>query len=246
MRHLIAALLMSTIATGALAETAMTEPERAAFRAEVRQYLLDNPEVLMEAMDVLRARDAATAANKEQAVLAANKDAFFASPNDWVGGNPNGDLTIVEYMDYRCGYCRKAFAEVEELISSDGNIRFVVKEFPILGEDSLTSSRFAVAVKLIHGDAAYKAAHHALITLKGTADKATLTQLAKDLGHDPAPILAKMGADEVTAILKANSATADLLEISGTPTFIIGGQVVRGYLPLADMQAVVAEERKGG
>lgn len=246
MRSLIAALLMTTIAAGALAETAMTEAERKAFRDEVRQYLLDNPEVLMEAMDVLRARDAASAASQELAVLAEHKDAFFASPHDWVGGNLAGDLTIVEFMDYRCGYCRKAYSEVEELIKSDGNIRFVVKEFPILGEESLLSSRFAVAVKLIHGDAAYKAAHDAMIALKGNPDQAALTQVATDLGHEPAAILDKMASDEVTGILKGNHGTADLLEITGTPTFIIGNQVIRGYLPLADMQAVVAEARKGG
>jgi protein-disulfide isomerase len=245
MRRLIAALLVSTFATGAVATDLgqMTDAERTAFRTEVRQYLLDNPEVLMEAMDVLRARDAAVAAAKEQGVLVEHADAFFASPDDWVGGNPDGDVTMVEFMDYRCGYCRKAYSEVEELIRADGNIRFIVKEFPILGEDSLTSARFAVAVKLIHGDAAYEAAHDAMIAMKGQPDAAGLSQVATDLGHDPEPILARMGADEVTAILKTNHGTADLLEITGTPTFIIGNQVIRGYLPLADLQAVVAEVR---
>ncbi len=150
---------------------------------------------------------------------------------------------MVEFIDYRCGYCRKAYSEVEELVRADGNIRFVVKEFPILGDESLISSRFAVAVKLIHGDAAYKAAHDAMITLKGAPDEAALSQIATDLGLDPAPILARMADADVTEILKGNHGTADLLEITGTPTFIIGDQVIRGYLPLADMQAVVAEAR---
>ena len=246
MRRLIAALLVVTCASGAYAGDAvpMTDAERQAFRAEIRQYLLDNPEVLVEAMDVLKARDEARAAALETAILTKHKAAFFASPADWVGGNPDGDVTIVEFMDYRCGYCRKAYSEVEELVSNDGNIRYVRKEFPILGEDSLISARFAVAVKLLHGDDAYKGAHDALIEMKVAPDEATLTQLAEGLGLDPGPVLARMAEGDVTEILKGNHGTADLLEISGTPTFIINDQVIRGYVPLADMRAYVAAMRE--
>lgn len=249
MRPVLAALPLAIALMGSAAHAegaaAMTEAERAAFRAEVRAYLLENPEVLIEAMDVLQSREAETAAARDVQMLADNKEALLNDPASWVGGNPEGDITIVEFTDYRCGYCRKAFAEVEELVKSDGNIRFVVKEFPILGEDSVISSRFAIAVRQLHGDEAYKKAHDALITLRGTPDAATLGALAVDLGLEAGPILARMNADEVTAVIAANHAMADKLQISGTPTFVLGDQLLRGYVPLDAMRALVAEERAG-
>lgn len=249
MRPVLAALPLAIALMGTAAHAegaaAMTEAERAAFRAEVRAYLLENPEVLIEAMDVLQSREAETAAARDVQMLADNKEALLNDPASWVGGNPEGDITIVEFTDYRCGYCRKAFAEVEELVKSDGNIRFVLKEFPILGEDSVISSRFAIAVRQLHGDEAYKKAHDALITLRGTPDAATLGALAVDLGLEAGPIMARMNADEVTAVIAANHAMADKLQISGTPTFVLGDQLLRGYVPLDAMRQLVAEERAG-
>ncbi len=249
MRPILAALplALSLMGTSALAEGAapMTEAERAAFRAEVRAYLLENPEVLIEAMDVLQSREAETAAARDVQMLADNKEALLNDPASWVGGNPQGDITIVEFTDYRCGYCRKAFAEVEELVKSDGNIRFVLKEFPILGEESMISSRFAIAVRQLHGDDAYKKAHDALITLRGSPDAATLGALAVDLGLEAGPIIARMNADEVTAVIAANHAMADKLQITGTPTFVLGDQLLRGYVPLDAMRQLVEDERAG-
>jgi protein-disulfide isomerase len=245
-------LLTLTAATALLATTAlagglgdMTDDERAAFRAEVRQYLLDNPQVLMEAMQVLQEQQDQLAATQEQTVLSENHDFLFNDPDSWVGGNPDGDITVVEFIDYRCGYCRKANEEVASLIQSDGNIRFVVKEFPILGDDSIASSRFAIAVRLLHGDDAYAAAHDALITLRGTPDAQTLSRLAEDMGLAPQPVIEMMNNDRVTSIIAANHAIAQQLNISGTPTFIVGGVLLRGYLPEEDMRKIVADERAG-
>jgi protein-disulfide isomerase len=245
-------LLTLTAATALLATTAlagglgsMTDDERAAFRAEVRQYLLDNPQVLMEAMEVLQAQQDQATAALEQTVLSENHDFLFNDPNSWVGGNPDGDITVVEFIDYRCGYCRKANEEVADLIKSDGNIRFVVKEFPILGDDSIASSRFAIAMRLLHGDDAYAAAHDALITLRGTPDPQTLARLAEDIGFPGQPVLDMMGDARVTAIITANHDIAQALNISGTPTFLVGDVLLRGYLPQEDMQRIVAEARAG-
>jgi protein-disulfide isomerase len=243
MRRLAAttALAASLLALPAAAE--MTVDEREALHAEIRAYLLEHPEVLIEAMDVLQAREEQASAQRDLMLLADNAEAIFASADDWVGGNPDGDVTVVEFMDYRCGYCRKAYAEVEELVKSDGNIRFVVKEFPILGEASLLSSQFAIAVRQLHGDAAYQAAHDALIALRGEPTSETLGRLAADLGHDPQPILDRMASPDVQAVIMANHALADTLEISGTPTFVLKDMMVRGYLPLDAMREIVAEVR---
>jgi protein-disulfide isomerase len=237
-------LALALPAPAALAEeAALSAEERAALRAEIRAYLLENPEVLIEAMDILQAREETAAIERDALLVQAQSDSIFSSPADWVGGNPEGDITLVEFMDYRCGYCRKAHAEVAELVESDGNIRYVIKEFPILGEASILSSQFAIAVRLLHGDDAYKAAHNALIGLRGEPTPETLGRLASDLGHDPAPIMAKMETDEVLQIIRANHALADEMEISGTPTFVLKDTMLRGYVPLDGMREIVADLR---
>ena len=211
-----------------------------------RNYLLANPEVIVEAMTALQNREDEAAYQRDIDMLQANADIIFNSPADWVGGNPQGDITVVEFMDYRCGYCRKAYEEVEELVKSDGNIRFVLKEFPILGEQSLWSSQFAIAVRMLYGDDAYKAAHDALVTLRGDATPEPLAKLAAELGHDPAAVAAKMGSDEVKAVITANHELATLMEINGTPTFVIDQTMVRGYVPLDGMQQIVDGQRNDG
>jgi protein-disulfide isomerase len=243
---LIAAALLAASPVLADGLTDMTDAERAAFREEVKAYLLENPDVIIEAMTVMQEREDAAAAERDIQMLADNKAAIYENGNDWVGGNPQGDITLVEFMDYRCGYCRKAYEEVEELVKSDGNIRFVMKEFPILGEQSLLSSQFAIAVKMLYGEEAYKAAHDALITLRGDATPETLATLAAQLGHDPAAVAAKMAEPDVMDIIKANHALATTMEINGTPTFVVDQTMVRGYVPLDGMRQIVEGQRNEG
>jgi protein-disulfide isomerase len=242
-RTLIGVTALMMTSTAAMAE--MTPAEREAFRAEVRAFLLEDPEVLLEAMEVLQSRQDQNAAQRDLAMLRDNADLIYRDPNSWAGGNLEADLTIVEFVDYRCGYCRKAHDEVAELVESDGNIRLVLKEFPILGEQSLKSSQFAIALRQLHGDDAYKAAHDALIAFRGDITPESLTRLAKDLGHDPAPILARMSAPEVQAVIDVNHALGSMMDINGTPTFVIDETMVRGYVPLQGMRQIVAGQREG-
>jgi len=241
----LALLLALTAPAQASDLTQMTDAERTAFRAEVRAYLLDNPEVLAEAIDVLNQRQAEAAAQGDLALVQAHADALFNDAASWAGGNPEGDITLVEFTDYRCGYCRKAHDEVAELVKSDGNIRFVVKEFPILGEASIASARFAIAVRQIGGDAAYKAAHDALITLRGEPTLDALSRLATDLGLDATAVLDAMDSPDVSAVIAANHDLGNQMQISGTPTFVINGTMVRGYVPLDGMREIVRAQREG-
>ncbi|MDW4548130.1 DsbA family protein [Defluviimonas sp. D31] len=238
----LAAALATPVA--AFDVSSMSDAEREAFRAEVRSYLLENPEVLTEAIDVLQSRQAEAAANQDLALVKANEKDLFADGHSFVGGNPEGSLTLVEFIDYRCGYCRKAHAEVAELISSDGDIRYIVKEFPILGEQSMIASRFAIAALQTHGEEVYQKVNAGFYeSFRGDVTEATLKSFAEDLGFDPAPVLARMNAPEVTKVIEENHLLAQRMQISGTPTFVMGGQMLRGYAPLATMQAIVAEER---
>jgi len=243
-RPLLLSLILA-VGAGSANAADMTDAERKVFREEVRAYLIENPEVLVEALDVLRARDAQVEADRDAALLVEYHDPLFNDAASWVGGNPEGDITIVEFVDYRCSYCRKAHSEVIELVKTDGKIRLIMKEYPILGEQSLSSSRFAIAVLQLHGPEAYEIAHDALITLRGDATPERLARLASELGHDPGPILSLMDTPEVAAVIQANHGLGEAMAINGTPTFVVGGTLLRGYAPLEAMRAIVADERKG-
>ena len=243
---LLTTAVLVTLASGSLALdlAELTQDERAAFRDEVRAYLLENPEILVEALDILKERDAEAATLQDVQLVQDNASGLFESPTDWAGGNLAGDITIVEFMDYQCSYCRKAHAEVSELITTDGNIRFVIKEYPILGEASDLAARFAIAVRQIGGDDAYKAAHDALMTLRAEISVAALNQIATNLGLDPATVNKQMASEDVTAVIAANRALGEAMQINGTPTFIVDKTLLRGYVPLNGMQQIVADERK--
>lgn len=241
-----AALLASALPAAALDLEALSPAESDAFGAAVRAYLLENPEVLMEAIAVLEERQSAAAAATDQELVATHAEAIFNDGFSFVGGNPEGDVTIVEFLDYRCGYCKKAFPEVKELIESDGNIRIIIKEFPILGEQSVRASRYAVAVQQTHGDAAYEAVHDALMELRGDVTERRLETLSKEHALNHPAIEVAMDSAEVNDILNANHALASALQINGTPSFIMGGDMLRGYAPLDVMEQIVAEIRASG
>lgn len=221
----------------------MTVDERDAFRAEVRAYLLENPEVIMEAIAVLQEREDQLAAQGDLQLVAANSEALFNDPTSFVGGNPDGDITIVEFLDYRCGYCKRAHPEVAQLLQGDGNIRYVVKELPILGEASVLASRYALAVKLTAGDEAYEAVHNTLMALRGEVNDENLSRLTNQLGLDGNAIEIAMGSSEIDDILNRNRQLAQAMQINGTPTFVVENQLLRGYLPLDQMQLVIDEVR---
>lgn len=223
--------------------TAMTDAERDAFRAEVRSYLMENPEIIIEAVNLLEERNAQDQAQADISLVEQNADDLFNDGYSWVGGNPDGDITLVEFMDYRCGYCRRAKPEVAKLLGNDGNIRVIIKEFPILGEASMTSSRFAIATKQVAGDEAYIQVHDALMELNGDLNDVTLRRVAEEFSLDGDAIIDHMGSDDVTAEIAATRDLAQRLKISGTPTFVLADELLRGYLPADQMELIVADKR---
>ena len=240
MRLALAILLF--LATPVFAQD-MSDEERAAFRAEVRAYLLANPEVIMEAVAVLEQRENAAKVQNDLAMARANVDSLHNDPTSFVAGNPDGDITIVEFLDYRCGYCKRAFPEIEALLESDPNIRLIIKELPILGEQSVLASRFALAVKQTAGDEMYQTVHDALMEFRGEISQESLGRLAETLYLDLEAIVPAMDSAEVNTIIAQNQALSQRLQITGTPTFVVDDQMLRGYVPLAQMQQIIAEMR---
>jgi protein-disulfide isomerase len=240
----VLALGLSAVAAAAQQQSSpFTEGERAALHAEIRAYLLEHPELLLEVIQKLEERKQAETAASDQALIAANKDAIFDDGFSYVAGNPEGSLTVVEFLDYQCGYCRRSHPEIAELLASDDDIRLVVKEMPILGPGSELAARAALATLIAEGPEAYGELHDRLMRLEGEVTDVRLDALLTELGHDPAAIRDGMDDPEVDRRLAETRALAGTLAISGTPTFVVGDRMLRGYLPLDAMQALVAEVR---
>ena len=240
-----AALMTAALAAPAAAfdPAAMTEAEKTAFGEAVRDYIMENPQVLIEAVNRMEEQRLADEARNDKLLVEANKAAIFEDGHSWVGGNPQGDLTMVEFIDYRCGYCRKVAPEVDALVKQDGNIRLILKEFPILGQESELASRYAIAVRQIAGPDAYKTAHDRLYDLRGAVTLESLSALAKDQGLDAAAIVARMNTEEVSAEIRANRQLAEKMQVMGTPTFVIGPELLRG-IPSTGLAGAVAQIRQ--
>lgn len=220
----------------------MSEIEREALRTEIRAYLLEHPEVLMEAIQILEARRTVDRDQADAALIAENRGALYDDPNSWVGGNPDGDVTLVEFSDYRCGYCKRAHPELQQLLERDPNLRMVVKEFPILGPDSIAAARMAQAA-LDVDRARYGALNDALMSFDGQLTEAIAYQIAGQVGYDIAALKARAASAEIEARIADNHALARKLGLEGTPSFVIGNRILRGYLPLDRMIQAVAEAR---
>ncbi|HGG05939.1 MAG TPA: DsbA family protein [Aliiroseovarius sp.] len=245
-RLTMALAAMLTLAAAPVAATDLTnmsEVETDAFGAAVRAYLLENPEVLMEVIAVLEQRQAEAEAMTDQTLILTNYEDLVNDGYSAVLGNPDGDITIVEFLDYKCGFCKRAFPEVKELLASDGNIRLIIKEFPILGDESLLGSRFAIATQMVEGDEAYGRLHDELMTMRANISEESLLAVAERLEIDGPAILARMEDPVINQIISNNHLLAQRMQISGTPSFVIGNQMLRGYVPLEGMQQVVAAER---
>ena len=221
----------------------LTNADRKVLQKEIRRYILENPDIIFEAADIVRKREAALEVQEDEELIQSNFNEIFYDNYSYVGGNPDGDITIVEFVDYKCGYCRKAAELVRELIAKDDNIRFVVKEFPILGEASLVSSKFAIAVKNIGGPEKYKVAHDILLALTAEPTEIYLRRIAKELELNPEELFEAMQSDLVAQEIDQTGELAQKLQISGTPTFILGDQFLRGFVPLEILVKAIQSER---
>ncbi|KPQ08104.1 MAG: Protein-disulfide isomerase [Rhodobacteraceae bacterium HLUCCA12] len=221
---------------------------RAALRAEIRDYLMAHPEVIFEAVAEFERRNVEQQADMDATLVEINADDIFDDGYSWVGGNPDGDITLVEFMDYRCSFCRRAFPQMMDFAESDGNVRLVVKEFPILGPESETMSRFAVAVHQLGGDETYFAAHERLMSWEGEVRDSALGGLASELGLDAEAVLERMDTAAVSEIISSNRALAQRLQISGTPSFVMGtadgnAEMLRGFLPAEELHNLASQLR---
>jgi protein-disulfide isomerase len=221
-------------------ETTAPEASRAAIEAIVREYILAHPEVVEEALRTLEAQREAAA---EAALVATILERSEELANDRISpfaGDAEADVTIVEFLDYRCGFCRRAAPIVRELLAQDRDLRVVFKDLPILGPDSVAAARVALAA---HEQDGYARLHAALYATDGPVNGESALALAGALGLDIARLRADMDDPAIEEAFARNEELARALEVRGTPAFVIGTAILPGFSSLADMQAAVAAER---
>jgi protein-disulfide isomerase len=207
----------------------------------VREYLLANPVVIIEAVEGLEEKRRREAEAGQRDALKAKQAQIFNDPDAPVAGNPQGDVTLVEFFDYRCGYCKQVAPALAQLLKSDSKLRFVFKELPILGPDSIVAARGALAARL---QDKYVPMHEALIRHRGSFDEQTVLRIASEVGLDVALLKADMAKPELNAIIEKNRQLARDLAINGTPAFVIGDKVIPGAVDLNTLRKLVADARQ--
>jgi protein-disulfide isomerase len=250
LRPFAAALFAILIAVPAAAPAraqSFTGDQRGEIERIVREYLLSHPELLQEVMSELEKRQAVAEAEKHRTAVKQYSEVIFSSPRQVTLGNTQGDVTVVEFFDYNCGYCKRAMSDMLDLMKNDAKLKFVLKEFPVLGEGSMQAAQVAAAVRMQDksGGKKYLEFHQKLLTGRGPADKARALAVAKEIGLDVARIEKDMAGDEVKAQLEESFKLAEALGLNGTPSYVVGNDVVVGAVGLNTLKEKINAARCG-
>jgi protein-disulfide isomerase len=241
-----AALLTTAFAAGQASAQSFSAPQRAEIEAIIKDYLIKHPEVLEEVMKEMEKRQTAADAEKQQKIIADNAKALFDSPRQVTLGNPKGDVTLVEFFDYNCGYCKRALSDMQDLLKGDPNLRVVLRDFPVLGEGSVQAAQVAIALKMQEKDPKkYFDFHQKLLSGRGAADKAKAMAVAKEIGADMARLEKDMASPEVKATLEETFKLAEPLGLNGTPSYVVGQNVVIGAVGAAELKTKINSARCG-
>ena len=211
-----------------------------AIESIVREYLLSHPDVIMESLRRAQEREQQAVKAESRANVESRRQALFQDPGSPVGGNPAGDVTVVEFFDYRCPYCRRMEPLIKTLLAEDQGIRLVYKELPILGPESVLAARAALAAR---GQGKYVEAHDLLFSASGPFTPDTLATLLAGIGVDGQRLRADMQAPEIAGLLGRELALAEALRINGTPAFVIGSELVVGAVDIATLRDLVQKVR---
>ncbi len=227
------------------ADAAFSDEQKKAIGEIVKDYLINNPELIVEVQQALEVKMEKEQAEKLKSFMSENAKDIYRNPESPVAGDPNGDITVVEFFDYNCGYCKRGMTEVQKLIQSDKRVRMVFKELPILSKGSEETARAALAAKR---QGKYWEFHQAMLSSKGQANEATSLKAAEALGLDMAKLKTDMAGDAVKGELEAMKALAKKMGINGTPHFLVGDKSIPGAPEdLHDqLKTLIADFRKSG
>jgi protein-disulfide isomerase len=243
MRRLaLAATGLLVLAQGATAQ-GFSDQQKQEIGKIIKEYLISNPEVIKEALQELERRQLQAANDAAKKTISERAKEIYQAEEDLVLGNAAGEVAVVEFFDYNCGYCKRAIPEIEKLIQSDKNVRVIIKEFPILGAGSIIAAKAALASRL---QGKYAEFHAALTALDGVKDEESVMQVAKQLGLDAAKLKADMESDAVAEVIRRNYSLAEALSINGTPSFIIDDALEPGFVSFDVLAQHVATIRQNG
>ena len=247
LRKLVPALLaLAVFGAPAASAQSFTDAQRGDIEMIVKNYLIAHPEVLEEAMSELNKRQATAEAEKHEASITQNADAIFNSPRGVTLGNKDGDVTFVEFFDYNCGYCKRAMSDMLDLLKSDPKLKVVLKEFPVLSQGSVEAAQVAVAARMQDPTGKkYLDFHQKLLGGRGQADKARAMAAAKDAGFDTAKLEKDMASPEAKATIEENFKLAEAMGMNGTPSYVIGKQIVVGAVGLEGLKEKISTARCG-
>ena len=212
-----------------------------AIRRIIRDYLLEQPELLIEVQQALQAKRDAEAAAQAQQAIQLYRDEIFLDPEAPVAGNPEGAIVLVEFFDYRCGYCRRVKPTLETLLTENDDLRLAFKEFPILGPESTLAARAALAAR---AQGLYEPFHWALMGTDGAFDLDHILGVARSVGLDADRLVRDMDDPAIDGLIERNAVLANVLAIRGTPAFVIGDRMIRGALPIAAFRTAIADARE--
>ncbi|MFQ5786034.1 MAG: DsbA family protein, partial [Alphaproteobacteria bacterium] len=213
--------------SAARAEHDTATPEQQAFEKDIHDYLLAHPDVVLEVLQILRQRQQAAEDAQARAALVAHRDALVNNPDDPVVGNPDGDVTLVEFFDYNCPYCKRSLKDLQTLVRDDPGLRIVMKEFPILGPGSLVAAKAALASRR-QAPEKYNEFHDAMMSSRGRLTATRIMDIAAEVGFDADRLETDMADPEIQAVIDRNVALARALGINGTPAFVVGDRLAPG------------------
>ncbi|MGA8414143.1 MAG: DsbA family protein [Xanthobacteraceae bacterium] len=242
----IAAVLACTmlVAPAAVNAQSFNDQQKTELQSIIREYLVQHPEVLQEAMAELEKRQVAAEAEKTKAAVKNNAQTLFDSSRQVVVGNAQGDVTLVEFFDYNCGYCKRALTDLTDLMKDDSKLRVVLKEFPVLGPGSQEAAQVAIAARMQDKSGKkYFDFHQRLLSGRGQADRARALAAAKEAGFDMAKLERDMASPEVKATIEENMKLAEQLGLNGTPSYVVGSDVVVGAVGLEALKGKVKAAR---
>jgi protein-disulfide isomerase len=242
LRNLAIAATMMAL-TWPVSAQSLTDQQKQEMGDFIRSYLLEHPEILREMADKLEQKDQQEEQVARTEGLAKQKDIVFHYDGDAVIGNPKGDVTIVEFMDYNCGWCKRSVGEVQALVEKDKNLRIVLKEFPIFGQHSEFAAKAALA-SIRQGK--YWPFHQAMFAHEGQVTDEVVLAIAAEQGLDVEKLTQDMKDQKILDTVSTNYDLAKTLKLNGTPAFIVDDKVFPGYLPLDQLEAAIAEVRSGG
>ncbi|MBU3032109.1 DsbA family protein [Paracoccus marinaquae] len=217
------------------------EPSDTRIKELALEAIRENPQIVMEAVQLLEQERAATRADAAADVLKNQRQLLERDPNAPVLGNPEGDVTVVEFFDYNCPYCKRAMSEVQGLLDADSNVRLVYREWPILSEDSVFAAKAALAARQ---QGKYEEFHWALMGMEGRAEEASVMRLAEEIGLDIEQLRTDMDASEVQEHIDESMRLSQALGFNGSPSFVIGDALVPGFVEQDQLEALVDKTRE--